>query len=403
MEITAIITEYNPFHLGHKYQIDTLKKKIDTLIVVIMSGNFIQRGEISILDKYIRAKEAVKEGVDLVIELPFYFSLQSAENFSKGSIKILDSLNIIDNLCFGYECEDEKNLIDTSNFQLTYKKEIDKILKEKMKQGFSYAVSYKDALIEINKKYNILKIKDDFFVSNNILAIEYIKNLKLINSKINPLGIKRIGQNYNSENYNSKLQLSASSIRKAIYENNLENIKKFIPKNTFNDLYNAIENKNLPDEKKFLDILKYNILENNINYEKIVNYENGMLNLIKKNIFKYENLNDFLNNIQSKRYKKVRIKRFLLNYLLNVNLDVKKLYDEDLEYIKVLSFNKNGQNILKKIKKNSNIKIITKNKDSKNLKENAKKMYDLEENKDKVYNLLTNRKQNNYFKNFLVK
>lgn len=403
METTAIIAEYNPFHLGHKYQIDTLKKKINTLIVVIMSGNFIQRGEIAILDKYTRAKEAVKEGVDLVIELPFYFSLQSAENFSKGSIKILNSLNIINNLCFGYESENEKNLIDTSNFQLTYKDEINNFINKKMKNGFSYAVAYKDACISINKKYNILDIKDDFFISNNILAIEYIKNLKLINSKIKPLPIKRIGQNYNTEDYNNNLQLSASSIRKAIYENNLENIKKFVSKNTFYDLYTAIENKNLPSEKKLLDILRYNILQNNINEEKIVNYENGMLNLIKKNIFKYESLNDFLDKIQSKRYKKVRIKRFLLNYLLNVNLDIKKLYDENLEYIKVLAFNENGKNILKKIKENSNIKIITKNKDTKQLSKIAKQMYDLEENKDKIYKLLTNQKQNNYFKNFLIK
>lgn len=403
MKITAIITEYNPFHLGHKYQIDSLKKKIDTFVVVIMSGNFVQRGEISILDKYQRAKIAVKNGVDLVIELPFYFSLQSAENFSKGAIQILNSLNTVDNLCFGYECENYKDLIYISNFQLNNKEKINFLINKKMKQGFSYAVAFKDACLEINKESNVRKIKEDFFISNNILAIEYIKNLYLTKSKIKPLAIKRVGENYNSENYHSNFQLSATSIRKAIYENNLKDIKKFVCNETFDALSNNIKNKNLPDEKKIMEILKYNIIQNNIDVENIVNYENGILNLIKKNIFTSSTMQELLDTLQSKRYKKVRIKRFILNYLLNVNKNAKKLFEENFEYIKPLAFNENGRNILKKIKENSNIKIISKSRDIKLLSENGQKKLKLEEKSEKIYKLFTNKTKDDKFKSLLVK
>ena len=224
MKISGIIAEYNPFHLGHKYQLDTLKNELDTYVIAIMSGDFVQRGECAVLDKYKRSEIAVKNGVDLVIELPFYYSLQSAENFAKGGISILNKLNIVDYLCFGFECEKKENIIEIAKFQLRYKNEIEEILNNEMKLGKSYAVAYKNACMKINKKYKALEIEDDFFISNNILSIEYVKNLILSKSKIAPFPIKRKGRNYNDENYNTEEQLSASAIRKAIYDNNFEKI-----------------------------------------------------------------------------------------------------------------------------------------------------------------------------------
>ena len=240
MKTSGIIAEYNPFHLGHKYQINKIKKELNTNIISIMSGDFVQRGECAILDKYTRAKIAVNNGVDLVIELPFYYSLQSAENFAKGGISILNKLNIVDYLCFGFECEKKEDIIEIAKFQLKYKNEIEELLNYEMKLGKSYAVAYKDACIEINRKYKVLEIQDDFFISNNILSIEYVKNLILSKSQITPFPIKRKGKNYNDEDYNSKDQLSASAIRKAIYENNFEKIETFIDKNTFNELKNSV-------------------------------------------------------------------------------------------------------------------------------------------------------------------
>ena len=227
MKTSGIIAEYNPFHLGHKYQINKIKKELNTNIIAIMSGDFVQRGECAILDKYTRAKIAVNNGVDLVIELPFYYSLQSAENFAKGGISILNKLNIVDYLCFGFECEKKEDIIEIAKFQLKYKNEIEELLNFEIKLGKSYAVAYKNACIEINKKYKVLEIQDNFFISNNILSIEYVKNLILSKSQITPFPIKRKGKNYNDEDYNSQDQLSASAIRKAIYENNFEKIILF--------------------------------------------------------------------------------------------------------------------------------------------------------------------------------
>lgn len=403
MKISGIIAEYNPFHLGHKYQLDTLKNELDTYVIAIMSGDFVQRGECAVLDKYKRAEIAVKNGVDLVIELPFYYSLQSAENFAKGGISILNKLNIVDYLCFGFECEKKENIIEIAKFQLRYKNEIEEILNNEMKLGKSYAVAYKNACMKINKKYKALEIEDDFFISNNILSIEYVKNLILSKSKIAPFPIKRKGRNYNDENYNTEEQLSASAIRKAIYDNNFEKIKNFIDKNTFDELKNSVKNNILPNEKIILEILKYNILINQINPENIVNYENGILNLIKKNIHSVNSIEELAEKLQSKRYKKVRIKRFIYNYLLNINNDIKEIYSKDPEYINILAFNENGQSLIKEIKNKSNLEIVTTNKSAQNLSDFQKNKFEIEQNSRKIYKLFTNTKNQTKFISFLQK
>ncbi|MFT4444765.1 nucleotidyltransferase family protein [Parvimonas sp. G1967] len=403
MKISGIIAEYNPFHLGHKYQLDTLKNELDTYVIAIMSGDFVQRGECAVLDKYKRAEIAVKNGVDLVIELPFYYSLQSAENFAKGGISILNKLNIVDYLCFGFECEKKENIIEIAKFQLRYKNEIEEILNNEMKLGKSYAVAYKNACMKINKKYKALEIEDDFFISNNILSIEYVKNLILSKSKIAPFPIKRKGRNYNDENYNTEEQLSASAIRKAIYDNNFEKIKNFIDKNTFDELKNSVKNNILPNEKIILEILKYNILINQINPENIVNYENGILNLIKKNIHSVNSIEELAEKLQSKRYKKVRIKRFIYNYLLNINNDIKEIYSKDPEYINILAFNENGQSLIKEIKNKSNLEIVTTNKSAQNLTNFQKNKFEIEQNSRKIYKLFTNNKNQTEFISFLQK
>ena len=165
MKNSGIIAEYNPFHLGHKYQIDKIKNELNANIITIMSGDFVQRGECAILDKYTSAKIEVNNGVDLVIELPFYYSLQSAENFAKGGISILNKLNIIDYLCFGFECEKKEDTIEIAKFQLKYKNEIEELLNYEMKLGKSYAVAYKDACIEINRKYKVFNFFKIIFIN----------------------------------------------------------------------------------------------------------------------------------------------------------------------------------------------------------------------------------------------
>lgn len=403
MNTTAIISEYNPLHLGHKYQINTLKNKMDTNIISIMSGDFVQRGECSILDKYKRAKIAVENGVNLVIELPFYYSLQSAENFAKGGISILNEINIVDYLCFGYESNTEDELVDIANFQVENSEILNKYINDNMKNGYSYAVAYKNACMKLSKEKNNLNIDENFFISNNILAIEYIKNLKYSQSKIKIFPIKREGQNYNSENYDCDIQLSATSIRNAIYDGEDSVIKNFVDEISFVEIKKLMEKKNFQDNNKLIDILKFCILSNTIDENKIVNYENGILNLIKNNIFNFSNFDDFIENIQSKRYKKVRIKRFIMNYLLNVTEEIKLLYSNKPTYIKVLAFDDNGLKLLKKIKSNSEIKIITKNKDSNMLDSSELKRFKLEQNARKIYKLLTNNKTDEEFIEYYIR
>lgn len=247
-----------------------------------------------------------------------------------------------------------------------------------------------------------LSINDDFFISNNILSIEYLKSLKKTNSNISPIPIKRKGQNYNSEDYKVEKQLSATSIRKAILENNFEYIKNSTDNFTFEVLKNTVTNRNFQDNTKLMDILKFLIISKLIDEKSIVNYENGILNLIEKNIFNFNNFEDLINAIQSKRYKKVRIKRFIFNYLLNITEEIKKLYLNTPTYIKVLAFDEIGIKILKEIKDKSNLKIITKNKDVLKLENDEIEKYNLEKKARKIYKLLTNSNQNEKFINFYI-
>ena len=175
MKNSGIIAEYNPFHLGHKYQIDRIKNELNSNIIAIMSGDFVQRGECSILDKYTRARIAVNNGVDLVIELPFYYSLQSAENFAKGGISILNKLDIIDYLCFGFECEKKEDIIEIAKFQLQYKNEIEKIMKvcSKNHQTLCFSATMDSQVKKLAYRY----MKEPVFIDiqSPTIAVDKIK------------------------------------------------------------------------------------------------------------------------------------------------------------------------------------------------------------------------------------
>ena len=182
MQVSAIICEYNPFHTGHKYQIDSIRENIeDVAIVCVMSGDFVQRGDVAIIDKHTRAKIAVENGADLVLQLPAFFSTQVAEIFARGGVSLINSLGCVDFLCFGSESGDIEKLYERAN------SDTDKeLLRQSLKAGNSFASSYFTSESMIN-------------MSNDILATEYIRALKNFKSKTRPFSIKRHGANYNDK------------------------------------------------------------------------------------------------------------------------------------------------------------------------------------------------------------
>jgi predicted nucleotidyltransferase len=214
MKVLGIVAEYNPFHNGHLYHIQKSKEATGCdYVVCVMSGNFIQRGEPALLNKWARAEMALINGVDLVIELPVYYSLASAEFFAFGSVKLLDSLGIIDCLCFGSESGTIKELDMFADVFINEPESYKMFLSKNLKLGYSFPKSRSIALSEFLSTSGINDQKlDELSKSNNILGIEYIKALKRISSAIKPYTIERIGTGYRSEKALGKIASATAAV-----------------------------------------------------------------------------------------------------------------------------------------------------------------------------------------------
>lgn len=335
MKITGIIAEYNPFHNGHKFQIENSGADAT---VVVMSGNFVQRGAPAIWNKWKRAEYAVKNGADLVLELPCDFALASAERFAYGGVFILNSLGLIDTITFGAE-NNLKDLEKTLN-ELSVASIPDLMHK---KEGLSYhearnlAVSDKSVL---NKP-------------NNILGIEYLKALRNLNSKIIPTPVLRTGVMHHDSNPNGNFA-SASFIREEILAR--RDVNDYIPYLIPNAKHLAVDN--------FYELISYKILNENIS--DIGEVREGIENRFLKGISQCKSFDELVLFAKSKRFTYTSVSRMLMQILLNIK-------KSDLcnfpQYTRVLGANEKGREILAKARKTSKIPIITKGSDAKDIPE----------------------------------
>lgn len=357
MKITGLITEYNPFHLGHEFHINSSKQKTDCdYTICIMSGNFVQRGIPAIVDKWSRTKMALLGGVDLVLELPTIYSVSSAEYFAFGAISTLNSLNIVDNICFGSECGDVTTLKKIAEILVNEPIEFKKDLKEQLNLGLSFPKARSIAIEKYIKNSNIDNIEHILNSPNNILAIEYCKSLFKLKSNINPITITRQGSGYNDDNLNQDNFSSASSIRKAITEKSLESCINVLPKYA----YEILENSKISDVDRMFFYVKYKLLSNPQFLSNIPDANEGLGNKILNNISNFNNFDEFIMSCKSKRYSYTRISRVLCQCFLSLSKEDILLSKSKPQYIRVLGLNKNGAKILKEIKKNSKIKIVNK-------------------------------------------
>ncbi len=396
MKIFGIIAEYNPFHNGHKYQLDVARSLGATHIVAIMSPNFTQRGEPSITDKFYRSKAAINSGVDLVIELPTYYALSSAEKFAFGAIYLLNKTNVIDNLIFGVEM----NNLDLLNkiVNIIESDEFNKKLSQALKYGLSFAKTRQCVL----EKFLNNDIVQEITKPNNILAIEYIKSLKRLNSSITPLPIKRIGVNHNAENTFNQFT-SALNLRK-LAENRKFKLEweKFTPTSAYKIYEEAFKNGHLPALEKIGErIILAHLRTLSINNIKILpDISEGLEHRIFKSIQKASSLEEIYYNIKTKRYTMSRIKRIVYNSLLGINLEKSQLLPQ---YIRILASNKKGIAIISKIKKSSNIPISSSLKKLANLNNTAQILANIEVNATNIHSLfcnnisICNRDYNNFF------
>ncbi len=347
----GIIAEYNPFHNGHMYHLEKIKEMFkDEEIVLVMSSSFTQRGEASIIDKWKKTEIALKAGIDLVIELPYTLSTESADYFSYGAITLLENLKV-DKFVFGSETNDInlfESIVDTE----LNNKEFDPLTKMYMKLGENYPTALSKALLDLTGK--------SMNLPNDLLGISYVKVIKQNNYKIKPICIKRTND-YNSKDLTGKIS-SATSIREAI--NNNQNVEEMIPsfvKEYLNETHK---------QEDYFKFLKYKImLEKDLSIYQTV--DEGLGDKIKNEIIKATSYNDLISRVKSKRYTYTKISRILNHILCGFTKEIAK-ETKNIEYIRVLGFNDKGQNYLNKIKKDVVLPIIS------NFSKNKSKMIEME-------------------------
>jgi predicted nucleotidyltransferase len=356
--VIGIIAEYNPFHNGHLYMINKIKEMYpDSTLVCVMSGNFTERGDVSIINKWTKTEIALKNGIDLVIELPFVYASQSSDYFAYGSIKLLDSLKV-DKLIFGSETNDIELFNRLVDVQLN-NNDYDALVKKYMDDGLNYPTAMSKALKDI------INVKIE--LPNDLLGLSYIKEIKKQNSKMEAISIKR-NNDYNSLSLDNDI-VSASAIRNALLNN--VDIKKYVPIDTYNNLDKLHFNNN------YFKLLKYRILSTDISMYQ------GVLEGLKYRILKYidesNSFDELIDKVKTKRYTYNRLNRMFIHILCGFTKE--EASNIGIEYIRVLGFNSKGRKYLSSIKKDVDLPIITGYSDINS------KVLDIENRVNKIYSL----------------
>ena len=358
MEIIGIIAEYNPFHTGHKYHITKIKEMYpDSLLIVIFPTSFTERGEVCILNKWDKTNIALDNNIDLVVELPFVYGSQSADQFAKGALKILNSLKV-KKIVFGSESNDIKALEKIAKIQLD-NQEFNKEVKNFLDLGFNYPTSLSKAL----NKLNLKPINNP----NDLLGISYLKEIIKNNYAITPVTIKRTNK-YHGNNQNTKY-LSASELRSKL--SNKESIQDYLP----------YDEKILYKNINLFPFLKYKIITDFNNLNNYQTVDEGIENRLKNSLDNSSSIEDFITKVKCKRYTYNKINRMLIHILVSLTKEEAK---KNIDYIRILGFNGKGKKYLNQIKKNPNLKIIT------NYKSITSPLLDIEYRALKVYSLLVN-------------
>ncbi len=330
MKIGSIIAEFNPIHEGHRLLIEEMRKENDCVIIV-MSGNFVQRGECAIFEKSERARAAVENGADLVIELPLLYALSSAEGFARGAVSILDGAGCVDELWFGSECGDIEIIKEVSNLLSEESDCFKERMNELLKEGYSFPKARMEALKKESENADILNNP------NNILAVEYVRALKRINSSIKPVTIKRVGSGYNEKEIINKIP-SATAVRDKIRKGEKTKL-----------LY---QYKSKPLFMSDFDLIASARLKT-ISIEKLLNIAdcNEEIAVRLKEASKFNTVEEIIKSALCRRYTESRLRRIICNMIIENNFKEYK----DPTYIRPIAFNSRGTEALKKIKSTASL------------------------------------------------
>ncbi|WP_300619624.1 nucleotidyltransferase [uncultured Fusobacterium sp.] len=375
MKATGIVVEYNPFHNGHKYHLQkTRELNPNNIIIAVMSGDFVQRGEPSIIDRWTKTKMALANGVDLVIELPVFYSSQSAEIFAKGAVGILEELKC-ESMVFGSESGKINELKRISTLQESEEFKIK--LKERLKSGDSYPTAHSSTMKEI--------LDESELNSNDILGLEYIKAIRYWKSSIIPMTLKREKVGYHDTNIVGDFA-SATKIREHLKKN--EEISSIVTQESFNTLK---EYSNFTYMENFYPFIRYELIKNSNNLSDIQDMEIGFENRLLENAIKSINYEEFFKSISNRRYTTGRVQRVLTHTLLALTTNITEEVKKSIPYVRVLGFNSKGREYLSYLKKFDNSKIITSYKKmNENFSPEVCSLIEFNERSSQIYRLINN-------------
>ncbi len=362
--ITGIIAEYNPFHNGHKLQIDYARNTLNAdYIVVALSPDYTQRGEVALLSKYDRAEIALKMGVDLVLQIPINAATDSSMGYAFGGVKLLNSLGIIDTLLFSAEDNDMELLSDISDVELSEDTAYKEALNQSLRQGLSFPLAREKAIANRLSNIDSVTVHELLSGSNNILAIEYIKAIKMLDSNIKPLCMKRVGPSYNDTCISGNIA-SASSIRNAIYEGRFNAITGVVPESTF-PIYKKLINKKIyAGQNDTTLLLAKELLNCNAHtFENYKDCDTDLANKIINNLHPFSNYNEFKLRLKSKNYTDARISRVLCHIMLGINNSLYNNIDgkfyPHIPYIFILGMTSHGEELMRQIKSRAKLPYFT--------------------------------------------
>lgn len=400
MNVTGIIAEYNPFHNGHKYQLDYVKKGGSDYVIVVMSGNFVQRGTPAVINKYKRCEMALANGADLVIELPTLFACSSAQYFARGGVSLLQGLGVVDTLCFGCETDNPSLLMEAAAFlsheSTSYKKNLQSLLKE----GYSFPRARKMACHELLGS----KVSSVLNEPNNILALEYCLSLLEFHSTISPLPLKREGSSYHEQLLSPGTLPSASAIR-ALLNNKVFplELKEYVPESVFQILQEQY-NQTMPiHSNDFSSPLKYKLLlDEAATYQDFLDITPFLSDKIAKNLNHFHSFDQYCNHLKSKDITYSRICRSLLHILLHITqADLEQAKEKGYaQYARILGFRESALPLLSEIKKKSSIPLIAKLSDANTLlTTSARKLFHMDILSSHIYQSVVSEKFHVPFEN----
>ncbi len=385
MRAVAVVAEYNPFHSGHKYHLMKTRENFpDKAVMVIMSSNYVQRGEPAIMDKRSRALSALKNGADLIIELPCVWSLSSAERFAGAAVFLAAQSGVVDNISFGAQTDDIEILKKIAFVcgDRYYKREINEYYKS---SGLPFPQARQKIVDDVLGK----EIGSYLKYPENILAVEYLKAVRQFKSQIIPFAVKREGASHDSDDINEKF-ISAKEIRSLILSG--KDYTKYIPENLLDIFKSEEENGFFPVSASDFDesVLSYLLRCRAEDLLNTPDVSEGIENRIIDSVRKSSSLEELFFTAKTKRYTLSRIKRIIFNSYLGIT---KEDVSVTPPYLRVLGFNDAGRILLKQINENMNYPVVMRYSDLSRLDSYAKRIFELEARSQDLYFLTTKKRR----------